>query len=298
MSFHPPGSQPFSPIVTDQICFRTTELTDWNVVKTPDPVEYTSLMGEDVNVDTDSFTKAMAILEAKPEPGKYTYVDGTGFEVLGGSYLNEFIMDSVELGGEINDSLNATNPHLGGDLKAIGQNLYTDGVSFDTVTSNILGSNTYRSFEADLNEGLNDYMTGFGLLDEDKWKFEIGLNHIPTTDRLDLEASYHYTDTIHRTELWKNNEDNWFTRCGFGVQATYTTKGYMSVDLLSGEVMGGAGLGVATEFYLQLLGSDGEASGWGISYGTGVGFDTQEGWYGPGESTISIMYNFTSVLRK
>ena len=273
MSFHPPGTHTFSPVVTDKICFRNTKLIDWNVVKTPDPIEYTSLMGEGANVDTDSFEKAMAILEAMPAPGEYTYVDGTGFEVLGGSYLNEFIMDSVELGGEINDSLNAVSPHLSGDLEAVAKNLYTDGVSFSTVTSNILGSNTYMAFENSLNSDFNDYMTGFGILDADKWKFEIGLNHIPTTDRLDLEASYHYTDDIHREELWKNNEDNWFLRCGLGVQATYTTKGFMSMDLMSGEVMGGAGLSAAAEIYLQLLDNDGEPSGWGLSYGTDMGYN-------------------------
>jgi hypothetical protein len=192
------------------------------------------------------------------------------------------------MGNEITDSLNLINPNLSGDIKALGANINENGFNFNSVAAGVLFSNTYQDFEKGVNEEINDSMTSWGILDKDKWQFEVGLDHIPENDTVEFISSFFYEQELSKLELYRTEGDGWTPKCGLGVRTSWSTNAYMTVDLTTGGIAGGAGSAVAAQAYLELLNDDGQPNGWRVGWGTATGFDTNEGYYGPGQTQWTV----------
>ena len=287
---------PYNPLKTDEVCALSLSLTDWNITQNPDPVTYTSLRGGDPLFPGLGFKHTLPIIDS-PTDDTFRFTDGSTFTLPTGP-AQEFLRGASTMGNEITDSLNLINPNLSGDIKALGANINENGLNFNSVAGGVLFSNTYQDFEREVNEEINDSMTAFGILDKDKWQFEIGLDHIPEDDTVEFISSFFYEQELSKLELHRTEGDGWTPKCGLGVRTSWSTNGYMTVDLTTGEIAGGAGSALNAQAYLELLNGDGQPNGWSVGWGTAAGVDTQEGWYGPGQTQWTVSKSFPVGSRR
>tara|TARA_R110000787_G_scaffold4246_6_gene16441 strand:+ start:1333 stop:2226 length:894 start_codon:yes stop_codon:yes gene_type:complete len=275
---------PYNPYKTDEVCAFTGGLVDWNITQNPDPVTYASLIGDDPQFDF-AYKPLIPIIDSVND-GSFRFSDGDKFYLDTGP-LQSFLGDAVTMGNEITDSLNAINPHLSGDLKNAGSNFNANGFNFNSVAGSVLGSNTYQDFARELNEDLNSTMTALGILDKDKWNFKISLDAIPEDETVEVVTTFHYEWDIHKQEFYRV-EGGWLPKCGLGVKNTLATNAFATLDLTTGELVGGVGTSYDVGAYVEFLDSDGRPNGWEISVSTGAGHDSTRGWYGPGDITWMV----------
>ena len=279
--------EPASPVQTDKVCRFDLTQVDWNVVQTPDPITYTSLSNE-IRDPFNSGNRSARVLKGLSN-NEFLLSNGGAFNIDPGP-LADFIRDASNTGDSVTEGLNKVSPHFAGDLKTAGTRFYTDGVNFNSVVGGLLDSNTFADMDSKINSRVNGFMSEYGILDGDKWNFNIGLNHIPEDKTVEFESTFYYRQFLAKEELWKSG-DGWIPLC-VGVQTHFFTKGYMTIDLSDGAITGGVGSGLNAGAFLEFLDTNGEASGWRATISTDTGVSTDSGAYSVGDITWGIGFNW------
>ena len=202
----PPDPDEIFPRFGDKLCFDNIEETDRYFTWNPDPLEYTSLGGEEGDQPFDFRLRGLGV----PAPQRYltgvgSLSDRFGFStdfsvgdvvdgiVNGGESAYQFGKDVYEFGKDVEGDLNDWGERTAGGawnpLKdAVGG--IAGGMSFKDAAGGFVNSGFTQSKIREAGNHLADTL-GLGL-GESGMTLSIGLRHIPVDDTLEFAMGVHY----------------------------------------------------------------------------------------------------------